>query len=59
MDFTRRRQTLKLEFGFVVVVSCGFLKEDSLAQLHAIVADEDPIRTGDEAIHLVMAAAAE
>jgi hypothetical protein len=58
-DLARRWQTLKLEFGFVVVVGRSFLEEDTLAQLHTIVADENAIWTGDETIHLVVAAAAE
>jgi hypothetical protein len=58
-NFARRGQALKPEFGFIVVVGAAFLKQDALAQLHAVIADEDSIRTRDEAVDLIVVAAAE
>jgi hypothetical protein len=62
-DLAWGRQMVEMEFGLRLIAlirRCPdvFLKQDTLAQLDTMIADENTIRTGDQSLDFIMPAAA-
>jgi hypothetical protein len=56
-DFAGSQQSIKLE-RWRRAINEVFIGEQVIAQLNAIIADEDVIRASDETVYLIMAAPA-